>query len=85
MKQYTVYVCETCSYKSRDAKEMKEHEAEHLGLTVEEMDKYMDLKACAEFMGRVMSKTRNEDTIKKFNDAVQRLIDFGKEHGIKNK
>ena len=39
MKQYTVYVCETCGYESRDVEDMRKHEASHLGLTVEEMER----------------------------------------------
>ena len=83
MKSYTVYVCETCGYESMDANEMKQHEATHLGLTVKEMDEYKALKNYAAYMGSVISHTRNEETIKEFDDAVQRLIDFEKEHGIK--
>lgn len=85
MKQYTVYVCENCDYESRDVKEMKRHEAAHLGLTVEEMDEYDVLKDYATHMGFVVSCTRNEETIKRFDDAIQRLVDFEKEHGIKCK
>ena len=84
MKAYTVYVCETCGYESRDAKEMKRHEAAHLGLTVEEMDEYDVLKYDAAHMGFVVSCMRNEETIKEFDEAVQRLIDFEKKFKIKN-
>ena len=35
MKQYTMYVCETCGYESRDAEDVRKHEASHLGLTLE--------------------------------------------------
>ena len=30
MRQYTMYVCETCGYESKDAKKMKEHEMAHV-------------------------------------------------------
>ena len=47
MKQYTIYVCETCGYESKDAKEIMQHEADHLGLTVKEMEQYRALKSFA--------------------------------------
>ena len=50
MKQYTVYVCETCGYESRDVEDMRKHEASHLGLTVEEMETYRALKSFAAYM-----------------------------------
>ena len=37
MKQYTVYACETCGYESKNANEVMQHEADHLGLTVKEI------------------------------------------------
>ena len=45
MKQYTVYVCETCGYESRNVEDMRKHEASHLGLTIEDAD-YYNNKLC---------------------------------------
>jgi hypothetical protein len=81
VKQYTIYVCETCGYESKDAKEIMQHEADHLGLTVKEMEQYRALKSFANYMGSVVSHTKNEA----FDDAIQNLLDFEKEHGIKIK
>lgn len=47
MKNYTMYVCETCGYESLDAKEIMQHEADHLCLTVKEMEQYRALKSFA--------------------------------------
>ena len=85
MKQYTVYVCETCGYESKNAKEIMQHEADHLGLTVKEMEQYRMLKSFAAYMGSVVSHTKNEATYKAFDDAIQNLLDFEKRHGIKIK
>lgn len=82
MKQYIVYVCETCGYESRNAKEIMQHESTHLGLTVEEMEQYRALKSFAAYMGSVVSRTKNEATDKAFDDAIQNLLDFEQEHGI---
>ena len=84
MKQYTMYICETCGYESRDFKEMREHEAAHLGLTVEEMETYRALKSQASYMGSVVANRKNEETERKFDEAIKELIDFEKAHRIKN-
>ena len=83
MKNYTMYVCETCGYESQDAKEIMQHEADHLCLTVEEMEQYRALNSFANYMGSVVSHTKNEATDKSFDDAIQNLLNFVKRHGIK--
>lgn len=85
MKNYMMYVCETCGYKSEDAKEIMQHEADHLGLTVEEMEQYRALKSFASYMGSVVSHAKNEATDKAFDDAIQNLLDFEQKHGIKTR
>ena len=83
MKQYTVYVCETCGYESRDVEDMRKHEASHLGLTVEAMETYRALKSFAAYMGSVVANRNNEETRNKFDESVEKLVTFEKEHGIK--
>ena len=83
MKQYTVYVCETCGYESRDVEDMRKHEASHLGLTVEEMETYRALKSFAAYMGSVVANRNNEETRNKFDESVEKLVTFEKEPGIK--
>ena len=83
MKQYTVYVCETCGYESRDVEDMRNHEASHLGLTVEEMETYRALKSFAAYMGSVVANRNNEETRNKFDESIEKLVTFEKEHGIK--
>lgn len=83
MKQYATYVCETCGYESTSFDDMEEHEASHLGLTVKEMHDYHALKSFARYMGTVIYCVNNEETNAKFNKAVDDLITFEKEHGLK--
>ena len=45
MNHFTVYVCETCGYKSISFDYMEEHEANHLGLSVKELHDYNALKS----------------------------------------
>ena len=82
MKQYTVYICETCGFESKDFDEMRSHEASHLGLTVQEMESYRARKSFAAYMGSVISRTNNEKTRKKYDEAIENLISFEKEHGL---
>ena len=60
MKSYTMFVCETCGFETKNREEMKKHEASHLGLTVEEMKTYQELKEHARYMGSVIYSTNNE-------------------------
>ena len=41
------------------------------------------MKSFVNYMGSVVSHTKNEATDKAFDDAIQNLLDFEKEHGIK--
>ena len=36
-------------------------------------------------MGCVVSRIKNEETEQKFDEAIQNLLDFEKEHGISKK
>lgn len=64
MKQYTVYVCDRCGYKNKDVNEVMQHEADHLGLTVKEMEQYRALKSFASYIGSVVSHKKMEKQIK---------------------
>lgn len=80
-----MYVCETCGYESKYANEVMQHEADHLGLTVKEMEQYRALKSFVAYMGSVVSHIKNVETDKAFDDAIQNLLNFEKMHGIKIK
>lgn len=82
MKQYTVYVCETCGYESKSFDDMEEHEASHLGLTVTEMDEYRALKFFVNYKRSITYLRNNEDTRRDFDSAVEQLVAFEKAHGI---
>lgn len=83
MKERTVYVCEICDYESENYHDMKEHEASHLGLTVEELHDYNVLKSHAQYMGIVVSSiTNNDETRAKFDRAIEDLIAFEREHNL---
>lgn len=83
MRQYTMYVCETCGYESRSFDDIEQHEANHLGLTVKELHDYNALKSFARYMGSTVANTNNEETRKKFDKAIEDLVNFEMEHHIK--
>lgn len=83
MKNYTIYVCEECKFETRDLQEMKEHEAAHLGLTVEQHDEYKKLKQDAASAGALIAIEKNEKTEERFDDAIRALIKFEEEHLIR--
>ena len=82
MKQYIVYVCERCKKESRKANEIKECEAGHMGLTIEENFRYDGLKEIVRRCSYMVSVTKNTNTDREFDHAIKELIDFEKEHGI---
>lgn len=82
MKMYQTYVCEKCGKESTSPEEIEQCEAAHMGLTVGEMHAYQSLKSEAKYFGSMVYRTNNEDTRKAFNDAIEKLVDFEKEHGL---
>ena len=83
MKQYMMYVCETCGFESKSREAMVQHEAAHLGLTGEELREYNSLKDHAEFMGMVVRDSRCSYTEKEFDKAVRALAAFEEAHGLR--
>ena len=84
MKQKIIYVCETCKYENKDALKMRHHEAEHLGLTLNELREYEILKrelsaVCAEFASHNTAKARAT-----FQSTLDHLVAFEKEHNLNN-
>lgn len=82
MKQYTMHVCETCGYESKSFDDMEKHEANHLGLTVEELHEYAALRSFAEYISGVISHTNTTKTRAACYRAIADLENFQKEHHI---
>ena len=82
MKQYITFICEECKKESRDINEIKECEAAHLGLTTIEKFRYDALKEIVRRCSYKVNVTKNEETDRQFDDAINEIIAFEKEHGI---
>lgn len=85
MKQHIIFECETCGKQSENREEIMKCEAAHLGLTIAEKQEWESLKERARYAGVVVSRTKNEETDKAFNEAIETLLAFEKEHKIKER
>ena len=84
MKKYTTYICETCGTESEDYDKIADCEADHLGLTVQEMLEYRALKQAAKQSCHIVSVNNNQENRDKYDVSVKELITFEKLHGIKS-
>lgn len=83
MELHTIFECEKCGKQSSDRVAILECEASHLGLTIAGKQEWERLKEDVIYKGSVVSTTKNEVTDKDFDDAIKRVMNFEKEHGIK--
>lgn len=82
MKTVIRYQCEKCQKIYPTSHEAFLCESGHYGLTVEDYSQWMALKNIAEKAGRIVSITKNEKTESAFDEAIQTLIHFEKEHHL---
>ena len=82
MKQKIIYVCETCKYENKDALEMRHHEAEHLGLTLNELREYEVLKQAVANKSLELAKGSTVKVRQEFQDTLDQLLQFEKEHNL---
>ena len=82
MRTVIRYQCEKCQkiYPASHAAFLCE--AGHYGLTVEEYSHWLALKKLAEDTGRKTGIAKNEKTEAAFDEAVQKLLSFEKEHHL---
>ncbi len=82
MKQIIQYECEKCGKKSENYDDIAECEAKHLGISVVERAKYIDLQWIAKQWSYIVNRSNNEENRNKHDEAIQKLINFEKEHDI---
>lgn len=85
MKTITVYKCEFCDYTNGEPEMVKEHEAEHFGLTLDEYNEWKKLNKTAVYEGKRMAIVRCPLTIEQFDKACQKLADFEEKHNLEQK
>lgn len=57
-------------------------EASHFGLTVAEKQEWEHLKEKVRHKSAIVSSCKNEQTDNEFDDAIAKLMEFEKMHGI---
>lgn len=82
MKKHVIYECETCGKKSEDMTEIIACEAAHLGLTIAEKKEWEALEEKMRKAADTVSCSSNEETQKAFDDAVDEILQFEKEHNL---
>lgn len=85
MRTVARYQCEKCRKIYDIPSEAIACEAVHYGLSVDEYNKWLALKKLAENAGKMVSIAKNEKTDREFDVAVQKLVDFEKEHNLEEK
>ena len=83
MKQIIYFKCEKCGKTSEDREEILKCEASHYGLTVSEKQEWDALKDECHSAGVRVSMTNNENAQRAFDDAIEKCIQFEKQHNIK--
>ena len=83
MKKYVIYECEKCGMKSKICEEIERCEANHIGLTLEERAKYLDLEEKVKIHSHIASRTNNERTRNDLDKAIKELIEFEGKYNIK--
>lgn len=83
MKEIIYFKCETCGKLSEDRKEILQCEASHYGLTIAEKQEWDNLKEECRYVSATVSRTNNEETRKGFDSAIEKCMQFEKQHNIK--
>lgn len=82
MKVKQVYICETCGKESTNKSEILRCEAVHLGLTLEEKEKYDHLFLQVLSYEHLVARRNNDSTRAALDEAVIELMAFEAAHGI---
>lgn len=82
MKEYIMYVCETCGKESSDYDDIYECEAKHLGLTVSEKQELDLLYSAVTRCSHRIMYSKNDETESAYDKAIHDLIAFEEAHGI---
>lgn len=85
MKEIIYFKCETCGKISEDREEILQCEASHYGLTVAEKQEWDSLKEECRYASATVCRTSNEETRKEFGSAIEKCMNFERQHDIENR
>lgn len=82
MKTIQVYQCEICARQSASYEEIEKCEARHLGVTIEELYIYGELRQQVRAWKHLLERNGAEDAEKGLEEAMNKLAEFEKKHGL---
>ena len=85
MQKITLYVCSCCGVKSENYSEILSCECSHLGITVQQLNKWKELQKKVRNASYTYSVRHNESTGKDLDDAVNELNKFEKAYDLIDK
>lgn len=85
MKEIIYFKCETYGKLSENREEILQCEASHYGLTVAEKQEWDSLKEECRYACATVIRTNNEETRKEFDSAIEKCMNFEREHNIENR
>lgn len=86
MRTITIYECEQpgCKFSTKDYKEMRLHEANHLGInSLSVYAQYSDLQQKVRTASYTLMVTKNEETDAAYDNAIKKIMEFEKLYNIK--
>lgn len=85
MQKITLYVCSCCGVKSENYSEILSCECSHLGITVQQLEYWKELKKNVFNASYAYSVHHNEETEQALNDAIKIVLAFEDDHGLVDK
>lgn len=82
MKNYIMFVCETCGFETPSYDKMFAHEASHLGLSVEEYREYINLEMNIKYLEERIIYDQCSYTYDSLKESKIKLLTFEKDHEI---
>lgn len=85
MRSYTVYVCKVCGRESPVQADIEMCEGRHLGLNdISEVKEYNSLVSSVKSFMSILARSNNDKTRQDADDAINKMIEFEKNHGMAN-
>ena len=82
MKNYVMFVCETCGFQTSNLEEMQTHEAAHLGLTFVEYEQYNTLRSMLRYLKELRLTDDRDEVREKLEQYSVELFEFEEKHNI---
>lgn len=80
---YQIFACGKCGNQSQRIEEIELCEARHMGFkTLEDKREYDSLLAHVRSCSHIVSRTCNDVTRKNYDDAIEEMLQFEREHNI---